>query len=205
MNLVSQSFRPYTHLDARLAFCRPDPTSHVTFADNRNPHLAWSGVPDAAKSLALICEDPDAPTDGTNVNKEGVTVDVWLERAPFYHWVWIDIPPTLREVAEGTHASAVTPKGKGPTPPPEGGVIGINDYTSWFSGDPDMEGQYFGYDGPCPPWNDERIHAYAFHLFALDVASLGLSGAFGGADAMKAIQGHILAHTRLVGLYSFLP
>jgi phosphatidylethanolamine-binding protein (PEBP) family uncharacterized protein len=40
----------------------------------------------------------------------------------------------------------------------------------WFAGDNDMRGDYYGYDGPCPPWNDEIVHRYVFTLFALDVA-----------------------------------
>jgi len=31
------------------------------------------------------------------------------------------------------------------------GVRGINDYTGWFAGDPEMAGNHGGYDGPCPP------------------------------------------------------
>ena len=33
-------------------------------------------------------------------------------------------------------------------------------------------GNYFGYDGPCPPWNDAIPHHYVFTLYALDVARL---------------------------------
>ena len=41
-----------------------------------------------------------------------------------------------------------------------------------------MSGDYFGYDGPCPPWNDALVHRYVFTLYALDVATLGLQGPF---------------------------
>ena len=54
---------------------------------------------------------------------------------------------------------------------PRGARQGINDYTGWFAGDKDMAGNYFGYDGPCPPWNDEIPHRYVFTLYALDVAA----------------------------------
>src|SRR3546814_13406313 len=30
-----------------------------------------------------------------------------------------------------------------------------------------MEGRYLGYDGPCPPWNDERVHRYHFEVIAM--------------------------------------
>ena len=58
--------------------------------------------------------------------------------------------------------------------------MGVNNYTDWFAGDEQMAGDYGGYDGPCPPWNDELLHHYRFTLYALDVPSLGLPGAFGG-------------------------
>ena len=32
------------------------------FAPNRNPHLAWSGVPDGTRAFLLVCVDPDVPT-----------------------------------------------------------------------------------------------------------------------------------------------
>lgn len=32
------------------------------FAPDRNPHLAWSGVPDGTRSFLLVCVDPDVPT-----------------------------------------------------------------------------------------------------------------------------------------------
>ena len=44
------------------------------------------------------------------------------------------------------------------------------DYTGWFADDPQMSGQYFGYDGPFPPFNDSLVHHYVFTLYALNVA-----------------------------------
>ena len=66
---------------------------------------------------------------------------------------------------------------------------GINDYTGWFANDPDMAGEYYGYDGPCPPWNDERVHTYVFTLYALDIPRLPLDGRFTGKEARLAITG----------------
>lgn len=48
-----------------------------------SPALEWSNVPDGAAELALICEDPDAPT-GT-----------------FTHWVVAKMPPRLAGLGEG--------------------------------------------------------------------------------------------------------
>jgi hypothetical protein len=82
---------------------------------------------------------------------------------------------------------------------------GLNDYTCWFAGDPAMAGDYYGYDGPCPPWNDLRIHHYIFRLYALDVPFLDLGPRFTGAQARAALQGHILDEAQLVGAYSLHP
>jgi Raf kinase inhibitor-like YbhB/YbcL family protein len=202
MHLRSDSFQPWSHLDPRLAFCRADPDSHATFSDNRNPHLAWSGVPAATRSFALICCDSDAPSEGSRVNQEGMTVPLDLPRADFFHWVACDLPAALREIAEGSHAAGVAPRGRAPGPTPDGGVQGINDYTGWFAGDADMSGDYGGYDGPCPPWNDERVHGYRFTVSALDVASLNLSGAFTGQQLRAAMAGHVLAEASITGSFT---
>jgi Raf kinase inhibitor-like YbhB/YbcL family protein len=82
---------------------------------------------------------------------------------------------------------------------------GINDYTGWFATDPDMAGEYYGYDGPCPPWNDEREHAYLFTLYALDIPLLALEGRFTGPDVRRAIRGHILDEAQIFGVYSLNP
>lgn len=205
MHLRSDSFRPYDRLSASLAFGKHDPDTHFTFAGNRNPHLAWADVPEGTQSFALICVDHDVPSVGDDVNQEGKTVPVDLPRAPFYHWVLVDLPADLREIAEGSHSEGVVAKGKGPGASPDGGLVGLNNYTDWFDGDPDMGGKYHGYDGPAPPWNDERMHGYRFQLFALDVPSLGLSGSFTGPDVLDAIEAHTLAKAELIGLYAINP
>ena len=68
-----------------------------------------------------------------------------------------------------------------------------------------MGGNYFGYDGPCPPWNDEILHHYVFTVYALDVPRLGVSGAFTGKDVLKAMEGHILDRAVLTGIYTLNP
>ncbi len=58
---------------------------------------------------------------------------------------------------------------------------------------------------PAPPWNDEIMHEYHFTVYALDVESLDLSGAFSGQDALAAMEGHILAKGGVMGLYTLTP
>ena len=82
---------------------------------------------------------------------------------------------------------------------------GLNDYTKWFAGDANMGGDYYGYDGPCPPWNDLRLHHYVFTLYALDVPRVEVRGDLTGADARLAIADHVLAQASLTGTYTLNP
>lgn len=77
------------------------PQKYTCDADDVSPALKWSGVPEAAKRLALICDDPDAPS-GT-----------WV------HWVLYDLPSNVTELPEGIPATEATP---------QGGRQGANDF-----------------------------------------------------------------------------
>jgi phosphatidylethanolamine-binding protein (PEBP) family uncharacterized protein len=68
-----------------------------------------------------------------------------------------------------------------------------------------MKGQYYGYDGPCPPWNDDLVHHYHFTVYALSVPSLGLPKDFDGPAAMDAMKGKILAQGEELGLFTQNP
>jgi hypothetical protein len=208
VRLTSTSFRHEGPIPPEFAFARPDPAAHVALAGNRNPHLAWDGVPRGTKSLALLVVDPDAPSVADDVNKEGRSVPADLRRADFHHWVLVDMPPTCRAIAAGECSSGVTARGKRAPAAPAAAPRarqGVNDYTGWFAGDPQMKGTYLGYDGPAPPWNDERVHRYHFLLYALDIERVHVDGAFSAADVRRAIAGHILEQATLTGTYTLNP
>lgn len=213
MRLWSDSFTDGGVIAPECAFAVIDPKSHVRLSSNRNPHLAWDDVPTGTQSLVLLCRDIDAPTVGTDVNQEGRVVPEELPRADFYHWTLVDIPVAMRSISAGMFSDMVTPHGKpGPqmTFTVKNGTEhqlrqGLNDYTGWFAGDPGMAGQYFGYDGPCPPWNDLRAHTYLFTLYALDIAQLPLDGIFTGPDVRQALRGHILDEAQVFCVYSLNP
>jgi len=59
------------------------PAKYTCDGDDISPPLAWSGAPQTARSLALICDDPDAPAG------------IWV------HWVLYNLPPTISHLAEG--------------------------------------------------------------------------------------------------------
>ncbi len=205
MKMSSQSFRDGGAIPGRCAFAVIDPTAHVRLADNRNPELSWSGAPAGTRSFALLCIDPDAPTVGTDVNQAGRSVSKSLKRAEFMHWAMVDIPASVTRIEEGACSQGVTARGKPRPPGPAGSRQGVNDYTGWFAGDKDMAGTYLGYDGPCPPWNDELPHRYRFEVHALDLARCPVGEAFTVADVRKAIAGHVLASAAITGLYTLNP
>jgi len=155
--------------------------------------------------MVLVCMDTDVPTRADDVNQEGRSVPATLPRAQFHHWVVVDIPPSVSEIREGACSDGIVARGKQAPAGPAGSRQGLNDYTHWFAADKDMGGQYFGYDGPCPPWNDELLHHYHFVLYATDLARCPVEGAFTGPQVAQAIAGHVLAEARLTGTYSLNP
>ncbi len=126
MHLRSDSFSPYDRIDPKYAFGMHHPVDTFAFGGNRNPHLAWSGVPEGTRSFALLCWDPDVPTVGDDVNQADRTVPLDLPRADFFHWVACDLPADLREIAEAAHAEGVTARGKAPGATPSGGLTGMS-------------------------------------------------------------------------------
>jgi Raf kinase inhibitor-like YbhB/YbcL family protein len=204
MKITSSSFQDQSVIPGQHAFAIKDPSTHITLSSNENPHLAWSDFPKDTQSFALICHDPDVPSKGDDVNQEGKVVPASLPRVDFYHWVLVNIPVSVQTIAAGSHSNGITGKGKSAEQSPVG-TSGINDYTAWFKGDASMEGLYFGYDGPCPPWNDAIKHHYVFTVYALNTANVALKGAFTGAEALAAIKPHIIAEASITGIYSLNP
>lgn len=205
MKLSSASFSDGQHIPGDYAFCIPDPAHHVCLGRNQNPQLTWNDAPAGTKSFVVICHDPDVPSKGDDVNQEGRTVPATLSRVDFFHWVLIDLPAGTNTIQAGEFSHTVTPRGKPGPQAPHGARQGINNYTDWFAGDNDMRGDYYGYDGPCPPWNDEILHRYVFTVFALDIEKLPIDGRFGGPEVRAAIEGHILDQASLTGTYTLNP
>lgn len=206
MQIRSDDFSQGEPIPASFAFGRSGPNGEpCVLSDNLNPHLAWTGVPDRTASFVLMCIDTDVPTVGDDVNQAGREVPAELPRAEFTHWLMVDIPVDCRELSAGSCSDGVVAHGKQSPFGPPGARQGLNDYTGWFAGDADMGGDYFGYDGPCPPWNDALLHHYHFRLYALSVATLDLPDRFALADVRAAIAGHVLAEATLTGTYTLNP
>ncbi len=105
--VTSSAFGPGTAIPARYS---------CSSANAQSPPLAWSGVPAAAKTLALIVRDPDAPNGN------------------FIHWVVYNLPASAKGLDSSVPTSGELPNGalqgvngtgepgyKGPCPPPGSG------------------------------------------------------------------------------------
>ncbi|MEP6608251.1 MAG: YbhB/YbcL family Raf kinase inhibitor-like protein [Burkholderiaceae bacterium] len=205
MKLSSDSIQDGRPIPAEFAFCKPEPAKHVTLSSNQNPQLAWDDVPAATQSFALICNDPDVPSKADDLFKEDREIPASLSRIDFYHWVLVDIAPTQRAIEAATYSKEVKPRGKNGPAALNNTRQGLNGYTEWFATDHDMSGDYFGYDGPCPPWNDSIVHRYVFTLYALDFARVPVEGKFKAPDVLRAIEGRVLAKAQLTGTYTLNP
>ncbi len=204
MKLHSDSFNDGDYIPTRYALGKRSADGKIDLTENKNPHLAWSDLPEGAKSIAILCYDRSAPTKPEDVNQEGRLVPADLPRADFAHWILVDVAPDA-SIAEGAFSDGATPHGKDGPAGPLGTRSGINDYTGWFGGDPDMVGDYYGYDGPCPPFNDAIVHRYDFVAYALDIDRVPVEGKFTGADVLAAMQGHILGEATIGFKYTINP
>lgn len=199
------SFKNGGTIANKYAFCVPAAQGHTGAGADISPSISWSKGPHGTKSYAIILLDTDSPAEHREMmNKEGMTMTAAIKRHDFYHWVVADIPANIRSLKEGADSSSRVLHGK-PATPAAAGVRGLNDYTKVTAANEAMKGQYFGYDGPCPPWNDEVVHRYHFTVYALSVKSLDLPKDFDGPALLAAMKGKILAKGETLGLYTQNP
>jgi Raf kinase inhibitor-like YbhB/YbcL family protein len=182
------------------AFCPPNPDG----AKDISPAVSWSAGPAGTRSYALTMTDPDVPRDMSLINKPDVPIEDGAPRITIHHWVLADIPATVTALEKGAESDGLKPHGK-PIGDTDHGRRGANVFTGFLASNPDMAGTYGGYDGPCPPINDERPHHYTVRVYALDTPSLGLTGAFDGPALEKAVEGHVLAEGEAVATYALNP
>lgn len=199
------SFKNGGTIPNKYAFCVPAAQGHTGAGSDISPSISWSKGPHGTKSYAIILLDTDSPAEHREMmNKEGMTMTAAVKRHDFYHWVVADVPANITSLKEGADSSSRVLHGK-PATPAAAGVRGLNDYTKVTAGNEAMKGQYFGYDGPCPPWNDEIVHHYHFTVYALRVKSLDLPKDFDGPALLAAMKGKILAKGETLGLYTQNP
>jgi Raf kinase inhibitor-like YbhB/YbcL family protein len=89
------------------------PTRHTCEGEDASPALEWSSVPEGARSLALIVDDPDAP-------------DPRAPKTVWVHWVLYNLPAAAGRLAEGVAAKDL----------PTGTREGLNDWKRTGFGGP---------------------------------------------------------------------
>src|SRR5690554_5916260 len=112
MKIWSRSFSNGQSMPEKFAFAKKDSSGRVCFSGNMNPEIAWKDLPDATRSLVLICRDRHVPVDLTRVNLPGVSIPKNALRRDFYHWVVADINPDIGRIPEGSVSKCVTVGGK---------------------------------------------------------------------------------------------
>ena len=81
------------------------PSRYTCEREDISPPLAWTGVPETARSLVLIVDDPDAP-------------DPKAPKMTWVHWVLYNLPPDISGLPEGITSAGLPP----------GTVEGLNDW-----------------------------------------------------------------------------
>ena len=191
-------------ISTKYGFCMADGKGNAMAAPDRSPRIAWSKGPAGTKSYAVMLYDTDSPAEHRELmNQKGQMLTAAVKRKVFIHMVVVDVPFNVLSLVEGAESDGRVVHGK--QAPAKIGVHGANSFTQATAANAALKGTYYGYDGPCPPWNDQNAHHYHFAVYALSVPSLGLSGDFGGEAALAAMQGKVLAQGELLGLYSTTP
>ncbi|HUJ88076.1 MAG TPA: YbhB/YbcL family Raf kinase inhibitor-like protein [Burkholderiales bacterium] len=195
----------YRHMiPSEYAFCKADGHGGGAAAPNKSPRISWSKGPKGTQSYAVIIYDTDSPTEHREwMNQKGHTLTAAIKRKIFFHMAVVDIPANVAALPKGAESDARVVHGK--QAPAKVGIHGANDYTQAFAANEALKGTYYGYDGPCSPWNDDNTHHYHFTVYALSVPSLNLHGDFSGEAAVAAMEGKVLAQGELLGVYSTNP
>jgi Raf kinase inhibitor-like YbhB/YbcL family protein len=148
------------------------PAKYTADGADVSPSLDFEKVPAGTKSLAVICDDPDAPTR-----------EKPRPQGPWVHWVIYNLPTNISPLPEGIARQAKVQQ-------IDGALQGKNSFPS----------DNVGYRGPAPP-PGSGPHRYFFTVYALD-AMLDLPAEKADkASLLNAMNGHILDQGQLMGTY----
>ena len=140
MTLKSPVFKQNGHI----------PSKYTCEGEDVSPPLAWEGVPDDAKSLVLIIDDPDAP-------------DPKAPKMVWVHWVVYNIPSDTRSLPENAGKARL----------PQGHVLANAELTRIrrVIGSHGYAGMVIGFSAHNSPPRSHLSHAVAYNLMAVSTAS----------------------------------
>lgn len=172
-------------LSPKTGYCTMDPNG-VGTGQNLSPELIWANAPQGTESFAMTCIDVDVPTDFSIANRADVEIPAEMPRQDFVHWLCANIDKNLTSLPSGFMSGDKVMN--------DADVhCGLTSYSS-------PDNPKTGYMGPCPPFNDLRLHRYVFTIYALNVKNLDLKQNYDHQQMTSAMKGHILASASAVGV-----
>lgn len=146
--------------------------SSIAFADSQKiPKQFTCDGGDVSPQLGWKNAPTGAKSFALIVDDPDAPAGTWV------HWVLYNLPGDTNELPEGVAKQEQLP---------DGSLQGRNDFRK------------LGYGGPCPP--PGKPHRYYFKLYALD-GKLDLQAGASQADVERAMKGHVLGETELIGRY----
>jgi Raf kinase inhibitor-like YbhB/YbcL family protein len=148
--------------------------SSPAFADNGSIPADYTCDANPTMNPPLSWENAPTSTKSFALTVHDPDVPKAVLAAGFFdHWVVFNIPATTTQLSASSTVGIMGNNGSGKA----------------------------GYTGPCPPPQYEpKEHRYIFNLYALDTM-LNLKKGATRAQVEKAVQGHIIATSTLVGRY----
>lgn len=159
LSVTVTGVKPNGAIPTAYAYCAPAAKGHVTDGPNRSPAIRWSKGPTGTASYAIVMVDTDAPSSFDTANQEGKTIPATLKRRNFYHWILVDIPPSVTEIPEGAESPGHAPK---PVGPAKYGLRGANDLGVFGI----VKGPTGGYDGTGAFTGGGTLRAMQAHVLA---------------------------------------
>ncbi len=154
------------------------PAQYTADGKDVSPPISWSGLPAGTREIALILDDPDAPT-----------------QQPFVHWVIYKIPATAKGLPEAVPAGPKVEGGEA-----AGALQGANGFSAFLRGG--GQPAPHGYRGPAPP--PGKPHNYHFKVYALN-APIEAAEGLDKPRLLKAMEGKIIGEGEIVGVYERKP
>ena len=201
MKIWSEAWSNGEPIPERFAAARLGPAG-VEPSDNLSPPLAWAQLPSGTRSLVLVCHDFDMPVPDGSPAAADQEIAADHPREDFFHWLLVDLPPTVTQMAEGDWRRGLSPQVPACPPGAQAARQGRNDCAGLVSMGSGAALHATGYHGPQPPAHDSLVHHYLITLYALSVPRLAVEGDFTGAQVRQALAGQVLGAATLSGTYT---